>query len=217
MVSEAEVWRTKSITAPSRPPESFTNCATSAVRSVNPPPGVWTVSSEVATVSALTADSAVRDSELGEVVVSLEVIFLPSLPRERLANKSSDVGSNLAGDILLQSICHLDQPAPSLLQKRHRTIHVAVARQRNLNFAFALGCLRFNLLQRVGLAGYSRLTGRQFRLELLVVGLQPADFSIQCRAFVWHRIANPARAGVAAGGNVAGLGIQSDHAVGDRR
>src|SRR5437762_7027689 len=76
MVSEAEVWRTKSITAPSRPPESFTNCATSAVRSVNPPPGVWTVSSEVATVSALTADSAVRDSELGEVVLSLEVIFL---------------------------------------------------------------------------------------------------------------------------------------------
>ena len=40
IVSDAEVWRMNSVTAPSRAPASRTNFATSAVRSVKPAPGV---------------------------------------------------------------------------------------------------------------------------------------------------------------------------------
>src|SRR5260370_30221174 len=59
--------------------------------------------------------------------------------------------SNLAGDVLLHPVGHLDQPPPSLLEERHHAIHVAVARQRNFDLAFALGHLRLGLFQRVGL------------------------------------------------------------------
>src|SRR3982074_2223075 len=49
---------------------------------------------------------------------------------------------NLPGDVLLHPVGHLDQPPPRLLEERHHAIHVAVARQRNLDLALAFGCLR---------------------------------------------------------------------------
>ena len=76
----------------------------------------------------------------------------------------------------------------------------------------------FALRQRfVDLAGDGRLARRQLGLELFIVGLQPADFRIERRAFVGHGIAGPAAAGIVAGRNRAGAGIEPDHAIGDRR
>ena len=66
----------------------------------------------------------------------------------------------------------------------------------------------------VDLAGDGRFARRQFSLELFVVGLQPADFRIERRAFVRHGVAGPAGAGVAAGRDLAGPGIEADHAIG---
>src|SRR5258708_7532567 len=72
IVSDAEVWRMNSVTTPSRAPASFANFATSAVRSVKPRPEVSTVKSDVTRVSALTVDSAERDS-FGEVMKYLSM------------------------------------------------------------------------------------------------------------------------------------------------
>src|SRR6202022_1293194 len=58
--------------------------------------------------------------------------------------------SNLAADVLLHAVGHLDQPAPCLLQERHHAVQVAIARQRNLDLALALGDLRLRLPQRIG-------------------------------------------------------------------
>src|SRR6202790_58411 len=66
------------------------------------------------------------------------------LPPVRLAT------SNLAGDVLLHPVGHLDQPPPGPLQERHHAIHVAIARQRNFDLALALGPLRLALFHRVG-------------------------------------------------------------------
>src|ERR1700738_5605976 len=65
--------------------------------------------------------------------------------------KSWKRSSNLAGDVLLHPVGHLDQPPPRLLQKRHHAIHVAIARERNFDLALALGYLRLGLFQRVRL------------------------------------------------------------------
>ena len=73
MVNDAEVWRMNKVTAPSRAQASLTNFVTSAVRSIKPRPDVSTVSSEVTAVSAVTADNAVRDADLGEVIEYLSV------------------------------------------------------------------------------------------------------------------------------------------------
>jgi hypothetical protein len=64
IVSDAEVWRTNSVTAPSRAPASRANFATSAVRSVNPVPRVCTVSSEDTMVVAATVEEVVREMDL---------------------------------------------------------------------------------------------------------------------------------------------------------
>src|SRR6266404_7573488 len=90
---------------------------------------------------------------------------------------------DLARYILLHPVGDLDQPPPRPLEERHHAIHVAVARQRNFDLALALGHLRLRFLQRVrlrqrlvDLTGDGRLARRQFCLELLIVGLQPANF-----------------------------------------
>src|ERR1700730_7913149 len=53
--------------------------------------------------------------------------------------------SNLAVEVLLHPIGHLDQPSPRLFEKRHHAIHVAVTRQRNFDFALTLGHFRLGL------------------------------------------------------------------------
>src|SRR5258707_8536303 len=124
-------------------------------------------------------------------------------PLSRGTTRGKSAGaSNLAGDVLLHLVGDLDQPPPRPLQERHHAIHVAVARQRNFDLALALGHLRLRLLQRVrfrqrlvDLAGDGRLAGRQFCPELFLVGLQPADFGVERRAFVRYRIAGPAGGG----------------------
>src|SRR3954454_24167470 len=175
MVSEAEVWRMNSVTAPSLAETSRTNFATSRVRSTKPAPAVCTVSSDDTMVPAATRDGAERDNDLDEVT------------------------SNLPGKILLHAVRHLDQPPPGLLQERHHAIHVAIARQGNLDLALGLG-FRCRRLQRlllpqplVNLAGGRRLPRRQLRFQLFVLALQAPDLRIQRGALVRHQIAGPTR------------------------
>src|SRR5258708_5692510 len=59
--------------------------------------------------------------------------------------------SNLAADVLLHPVGHVDQPSPRLLQERHHAIHVAVAGQRDFDLALALAQLRLGLFQLVRL------------------------------------------------------------------
>src|SRR3954468_5023376 len=199
MVSDAEVWRMNSVSAPSLAETSRTNFATSRVRSTKPAPAVCTVSKDDTIVAAATREGAERD------------------------NDSDEVTSNLPGNILLAALGHLDHPPPGLLQERHHAIHVAIARQGDFDLAFGVG-LRGGRLERIGLrqrlidlAGHRRLARRQLRFQLFVVALQPADFRIQCGALVGHGVAGPAGAGIVAGRNRAGAGVEPDHAVGDRR
>src|SRR5882757_9465833 len=63
------------ITTPSRAQASWTNFLTSPVRSMKSRPDVSIVSSEVTAVSAVTADSAVRDADLGKVIEASTNIF----------------------------------------------------------------------------------------------------------------------------------------------
>src|SRR5450756_183655 len=118
IVSDAEVWRMNSVTAPSFAPASSTNVATSAVRSVKPRPDVCTVNSEDTTVAALTADGGERESDFDEVMDDLSTSSSRRTPGRRRAS------SNPAGDVLLHPVGHIDQPPPCLLQKRHHAIHV---------------------------------------------------------------------------------------------
>ena len=62
------------VTAPSRAQASPTNLVTSAVKSTKPRPDVSTVSSEVTAESAVTADSAVLDVDLDEVMNGLSIV-----------------------------------------------------------------------------------------------------------------------------------------------
>src|ERR1700754_4213924 len=121
MVRDAEVWRINTVTAPSRARASRRNFAMSAVRSVKPGPRVCTVSNDETMLVAVTADGADRVSD----VMTLD----------------------LARNILLHAIGHLDQPPPGLFQKRHHTIEVAVARQRYFELALAVRDLRLGLSQ----------------------------------------------------------------------
>src|SRR5436309_9825178 len=57
--------------------------------------------------------------------------------------------SNLAVDVPLHPVGHLDQAPPGPLEERHHAVHVTVARQRNFDLALALGHLRLALLQRI--------------------------------------------------------------------
>src|ERR1700754_256964 len=93
IVSDAEVWRMNSVTAPSLAEASAANLATSRVRSTKPAPEVCTVSNDDAIVLAATAVSCVRDNDLDEIT------------------------SNLPRKILLHALRHLDQPPPGLLQE----------------------------------------------------------------------------------------------------
>src|SRR5882672_12633818 len=106
--------------------------------------------------------------------------------------------SNLAVDVPLHPVSHLDPTPPGPLQERHHAIHVAVARQRDFDLALALGYLRLALLQRIrfrqrlfDLAGHGGLTLGELGLEPFIVGLQPdnvglqtADLRVHRRAFV---------------------------------
>src|SRR4029453_13929152 len=78
IVSDAEVCRMNSVTAPSRARASRTNFATSAVRSVKPAPDVCTVSSEDTMVLALTVDDAERERDLGVVMTQISPHVVPA-------------------------------------------------------------------------------------------------------------------------------------------
>src|SRR6185312_8582799 len=78
IVSDAEVWRMNSVTAPSRACTSRTNFATSAVRSVKPVPRVSTVSNEDAMVLAATAEGVVRESNLVEAITRISPHVVPA-------------------------------------------------------------------------------------------------------------------------------------------
>src|SRR5882724_9454245 len=121
-----------SVTAPSRAPASRTNFATSAVRSVKPAPGVCTASCEETMVVAATVDSGVRESDLGEVIGPRNRRVgkgaLRAVPTSSCADKNwwarsafptlrNDTITNLAVDVLLHPVGHLDQPPPSPLQE----------------------------------------------------------------------------------------------------
>src|ERR1700722_4748431 len=169
------------VTAPSRAPASPTNLLTSPVRSIKPRPDVSTVSSEVTAGSAVTADSAVRNTDLGEVIEYLSMhwrsvsgrpgarrdpyavssrldigaeafcnmiagVMGPGLRRATRGSGNRLLALNLAGDVLLHPVGHLDQPPPCLFQKRHHAIHVLIARQRDLNLARAIGPLGLGFL-----------------------------------------------------------------------
>src|SRR6185437_10878631 len=110
-----------SVTAPSRPPASRRNLATSGVRSTKPAPDVCTVNSDDTMLLAATEDGL----------------------RATIGLKSS----NPAADVLLNAVGHVDQPPPGLLERRPHAVHVAVARQgnldpRNFDLALTLGDLR---------------------------------------------------------------------------
>src|SRR6202011_4000119 len=68
IVSDAEVWRMNSVTAPSRAPASLTNFAISAVRSTKPRPEVRTVRIDDTMLLALTVDDGERESDFDEVI-----------------------------------------------------------------------------------------------------------------------------------------------------
>ena len=109
----------------------------------------------------------------------------------------------------------------------HHPIHVAVARQRDFDLAFALGRLRFGFFQRV------RFRQRLVVLPVTVGARAPPACSFRAHLvirrpaagrFPYHRPRarrarrnRPSRAGIAAGRNRAGTGIEPDHAVGNRR
>src|ERR1043166_8644174 len=199
IVSDAEVWRMNSVTAPSRARASRTNFATSEVRSVKPAPEVCTVSNEDTMLLAATVDGVVRESDLGAVMKAIFVgwavaPFAPCPPvlapsrRARFALPTLQTRrlSNPAVDVPLHAIGHLHQTPPGPLQERHHAIHVAVARQRDFDLALAVGHLRLARLQRVrfrqwlfDLAGDRRLALGELGLEPFIVGLQPDNVGLQ--------------------------------------
>src|ERR1700747_1344249 len=85
--------------------------------------------------------------------------------------------SNPAVNVLLHPVRHLDQTPPRPFKERHHTIHVAIARQWNFEFALTLVDLRIRFPKRVrfwqgpfDLAVDRGLTRGQFGLELLQFG-----------------------------------------------
>src|SRR6185312_4234864 len=191
IVSDAEVWRMNSVTAPSFAFVSRTKLSTWEVRSTKPLPDVCTVRSDVARLLAATTEAFPRD-------IDPDVI-----------NTTSNLA--VARDVLLHLVRHVDQPLPGALQERHHAIHVLVARQRDFNLALVLGGAGTGVLV-VGLPGRGEL-----RLQPFILRLEPADFLIQRLAFVGHRVAGPAGGGIVAVGNRARPGVEADHAVGRRR
>ena len=103
-----------------------------------------------------------------------------------------------------------------IMRSMSRSLGSGISILRSPSATFGSGFFsEFGFRQRfVDLAGDDRLARRQFGLQPFIVGLQPADFRIQRRAFVGHGVAGPARAAIAAGRNRAGPGIEPDHAVG---
>src|ERR1700745_4506061 len=57
--------------------------------------------------------------------------------------------SNPAVNVLLHPVRHLDQTPPRPFKERHHTIHVAIARQWNFEFALTLVGLRNGFPKRV--------------------------------------------------------------------
>ena len=166
-----------SVTAPARACASFTKATTSAVRSVNPAPRVWTVRSDVTRVAAPTVESAARDDVRGEVM-NVSHCVVPAnagthshrcwlwqrrlpLPfnREAAAYGSRrspgrlriPAASNPAGDVLLHPVGHVDQPPPGLLQKRHHRDPCRGRSAAEFRSCARRRHLRFGLFQRVRL------------------------------------------------------------------
>src|SRR4051812_21819299 len=173
-----------SVSAPSRALTSRRNLAASRVTSVKPVPGVSTASEAETIELALTVEGAESEDAV-----------------DRLMRGSS----NLAPDVLLHAVGHLDQPPPRFFQKRHHAVHVAVARQRDFDLPLALGNSGLRLLQRirlrqllVRLARDSTALPGELRFQFFIVGLQPSDLGVECSALVRRGIAGPASACIAA-------------------
>src|ERR1700710_1190605 len=118
-------------------------------------------------VVALTVDGAVRESDLVEVMNSVSWSSLREIRDD--TRRVTRYASNLAGDVLLHPVGHVDQAPPCPLEERHHAIHVAIARQRNFYLALAVGDFRLGLLQRVrlrqrllDLAGHRGFAGGEF-------------------------------------------------------
>ena len=73
MVSDAEVWRTNTVTAPSQAPASVTKAAMSGVTSTNCAPAVRTLSVVETTVLTSARFSAVRELRWDELITSPNV------------------------------------------------------------------------------------------------------------------------------------------------
>src|SRR5882757_6051488 len=187
-----------SVTAPSFAPASRMNFPTSPVRSTKPAPEVSTAIREVTMLPATTAVGWERDIDLDLVTGTLpprrpresrahnhRLQFCERIVHRRIPDEGSrgmdpafaattiDQGpsSNLPRNVLLHAVGYFDQPPPGALHERHQAVHVLVARQRNLQLALALGCLR---LSRLGLRrfGLSRIwRGLSIRLRQRLAGL----------------------------------------------
>ena len=175
-------------------------------------------------VSARTFDSAVRENELGEVILILSIS-----PRPRGIKPGNDFAEPGRPQILpATSFCIRLAISTSrrhacsrndITRSMSRSLGSGISILRSLSALWAPAFQRIRLRQRlVDLAGNGRLARRQLpALSFSLSACKPADFRIQCGAFVGHGIAGPACAGVAAGRNGAGPGIEPDHAVGNRR
>src|SRR5690349_12379407 len=118
-------------------PASRTNAATSSARSTKPRPDVCTISNDDTTEPAETFDGASREIE--------EDAAMDSSWRPNVRTRPLD----LAADVFLHPVGHLDQPPPGLFEERHHPIHVTIARQRDFDLARRLGYLWLRLFQRV--------------------------------------------------------------------
>src|SRR5581483_873008 len=214
----------KAVSAPSRAPVSRRKASISAVTSTNPMPVVCTSSCEVTMSPAVTVEGGVREADLDVVTVNSRSLSRPGEDRTYTAEafrgprwpatfatptawggpglRRDDTTSNPPRGVLLHSVGHVDQAPPGAFQEGHRAIKIGIAGQRNFDLAPAVRFGR-DLLVRfgqgfIGLA-WRVLARRELRLQLLVLGLQPADLVIHRLALVRHGVAGPAIAIIAAG------------------
>src|SRR5262249_16764576 len=110
-------------------------------------------------------------------------------------------------EVLLHVLAHLDQTAPNLLEERDHLVDLGIARQLELSLAGL--CAR-----RSRNAGPRQPTGQQFLLHRRILALQAADLGLQRRALVGHYFAGPAGIAAAALRDLAGAGVEPQHAVG---
>src|SRR5687767_5314464 len=141
MVSDADVWRTNSVTMPATIAESVTKLRTSSETSMKPSPRVSIVRTEETAVSIGAVTSGERDDR-----------------------------SDLPRDIPLHPVRHLDQPLPGTLDKRNHLLDLTVVGQLQLEPVGPAGLARDTLLLRI-LFRQRRIDLRRRRGRLALVQL----------------------------------------------